>query len=392
MPALNGHDANEIPEDRRAPGVGAPAMGVDIGEYLEIQGDDDALELEDANDGIGGSFFKLGPDTERPRGEEGGVFYANLAESLPESFMQAVATELLRQIDEDKEARKKRDEQYEEGIKRTGLGKDAPGGADFEGASKVVHPMLTEACVDYESRVIKELFPPSGPAKEKIVGTVTEEKAERAKRKVEHMNWQITTQIVEAFSVMETTLTQVPLGGSQFIKQWWDHRLGRPRWQFVPIDKVYLPFSAESFNSSHRRTFVDTLTAVEFQQRIETKQYRDLKLAAPSAPPDPTKAETANRKVEGLEDPGLNIDQEREVYEVMSYIEVKDEASDVLSVEEVGKLYPYLISIDVTTKRVLSWYRDWEKDDDTREPIEHLFEFPFIPWRGAYSIGFPQII
>ena len=33
----------------------------------------------------------------------------------------------------------------------------------IEGASTVVHPMMTEACIDYESRIIKEIFPPSGP-------------------------------------------------------------------------------------------------------------------------------------------------------------------------------------------------------------------------------------
>ena len=42
---------------------------------------------------------------------------------------------------------------------RTGMGEDAPGGASFAGASRVVHPMLIEACVDFSSRAIKELFP-----------------------------------------------------------------------------------------------------------------------------------------------------------------------------------------------------------------------------------------
>ena len=48
------------------------------------------------------------------------------------------------------------------------MGKDAPGGATFFGASKVVHPVIAEACVDFASRTIKELFPPDGPVKTKI--------------------------------------------------------------------------------------------------------------------------------------------------------------------------------------------------------------------------------
>ena len=70
-----------------------------------------------------------------------------------------------------------RDKQYEEGIKRTGMGNDAPGGATFMGASKVVHPAMAEGCVDFASRAIKEMFPPDGPVKSKIVGKQDDIKA-----------------------------------------------------------------------------------------------------------------------------------------------------------------------------------------------------------------------
>lgn len=380
---------NEIPPDRQAepPSINE---GVDVGEYLALPDeDDDDPEFVDVP---GGQLVTIGDRTEgkEPTPSEG--FYENLALKIPEEILERVATDLLKKIDEDKEARKKRDEQYEEGIRRTGLGKDAPGGAEFEGSSRAVHPMLTEACIDYESRIIKEIYPPSGPVKPKIIGTVTQEKEDRAKRKTEHMNWQITSQIKEARAVLETTLTQVPLGGSQFIRQTWDHRMGRPRWRFVPIDQVYLPYSAENFASAHRKTYAEPITALELQQRVEQGQYRDLDLPTASMMPEKSKAGKANEKIEGLEDPGMNVDGDRIVFEVATLLEVTPEMAAALDHEEPKKLYPYLWSIDEQSKKVLAVYRLWEEHDPGREPIEHLFEFPFIPWRGAYSIGFPQII
>ena len=113
-------------------------------------------------------------------------------------------------IEKDKEAREGRDKQYEEGLKRTGLGNDAPGGATFMGASKVVHPVMAEACVDFAARAIKELFPPDGPVRTKIVGEVTEEKTERAERKRDYMNWQLTEQIEEYRDEEEQLFTQLP--------------------------------------------------------------------------------------------------------------------------------------------------------------------------------------
>ena len=111
------------------------------------------------------------------KGEEEGEtdFYENLAESISPMELNSLAMRYLDLIDKDKEARKDRDKKYEEGLKRTGLGNDAPGGAQFQGASKVVHPIMAEACVDFASRAMKELFPPSGPTRTRIVGEATHE-------------------------------------------------------------------------------------------------------------------------------------------------------------------------------------------------------------------------
>lgn len=392
-------DQNPLPPDRRVPGAPdspgdtSPSQlngGVDVGEYINVGTDQNAIQVTEAEDG--GAYVDFpGHEQESTPPNEG--FYTNLAEVIPETIQQRVVSDLLRKIEADKEARTKRDEQYAEGVKRTGLGKDAPGGAEFEGASRAVHPMMTEACIDYESRIIKELWPPSGPVKPLIVGATTQEKTDKAKRVTEHLNYQITRQIKEARSVLEETLTQVPLGGSQFIRQWWDHRLKRPRWEFVPVDKVYLPYGAASAASAHRITYADTISAVEFKQRVDQGMYRDVGTLPTATQPELSKTEQATQKVDGVDDPAVNLDGDREVYETMVVMEVTDDIVDLLEGDEVaGELYPFLVHIDVSTRTMLGFYRSWEDGDEAREPIEHLFEFPFLPWRGAYAIGFPQII
>ena len=380
-----------LPPDRRAAqSADDPGAGDDLDEYLAIEPIDGELENEIAPDGS--LIVYMGEAYEEPQAEDGD-FYANLADVLPENVMDEIATQLMLKIEQDIESRKKRVEQYEEGIRRTGLGKDAPGGAQFEGASRVVHPGLTEACIDYQSRVIKELWPNVGPVKQKINGVVTQEKTDRAKRKTEYMNWQLTVLMKEARTVTEKTLSQVPLGGSQFIKLFQNHRLKRPEMAFVSIDKVALPAVATSYHSAKRRTFIDTLTAIEIQERVDSGMYRDVDLGKSALPPDPNKADQAKAKVEGVDsDPPMNIDDERDVYETMALLEVTDDMADVLAHENEGELYPYLITMDKQTKKVLAFYRDWEENDEAREPIEHLFEFPFITWDGAFAIGLPGII
>ena len=345
------------------------------GEMLELDTEDS--DVEDTDDG--GAIVTL--DEEGPAEGESD-FYANLAETLPDHELSSLATQFLDLLSKDKEARKKRDEQYEDGLRRTGLGDDAPGGAQFQGASKAVHPMMTEACVDFAARAIKELWPSNGPVKDLVIGDSTTKKVDKAKRKSALMNWQLTVQAQEARAEVEQMLTQLPLGGAQYLKLGWDDRRNRPSFLSVMIDDMYLPYAATNFYSAQRKTHVQYITSLDYQQRVKSGMYRDVDLTPPSMEPEVSNAEKANNKIEGRTDTSYNEDGLRTVYEVYA----------VTALEEDEDPSPYILTIDKVSGKMLSIYRNWDEEDETREEMTWIVEFPFIPWRGAYPIGFPQMI
>lgn len=333
----------------------------------------------------GGAIIKMSED--RFKGpEEDPDFYENLAESLDRATLSSMALKYIDLVEKDKEAREERDKQYEEGLRRTGLGHDAPGGAQFMGASKVVHPVMAEACVDFSARAIKELFPPDGPVRTKIVGEVTEEKTERAERKRDFMNWQLTEQIEEYRDELEQLLTQQPLGGSQYLKIWYDDQKRRPCVEFTPIDNIYLPFSAANFYTASRVTEVNDITQDEFEIRIDRGLYRDIEIYRPSEEPEQTKPQRANDKIEGKNSSGTNIDGVRRVFHIYVWLELEDDSFSK------GDRAPYILMIDETLTEVVGLYRNWEFGDDTMDKLDWLVEFKFIPWRGAYAIGLPHLI
>jgi hypothetical protein len=315
-------------------------------------------------------------------------FYANLAEEFDESVLDVLAIEYLDFIDVDREARKQRDKQYEEGLRRTGLGKDAPGGATFDGASKVVHPVMAEACVDFAASAAKELLPPDGLVKSNIKGEASREKEEVADRKVNFMNWQLTEQIPEYRDEMEQLLTQLPLGGSQFLKWRFDPEQKRPTCEWVAIDNILLPYASTNFYTSPRVTEVQDITEDTYLQRIEQEIYRDVESNYSSDAPltDQTQSAKANNKIEGKEEPSKNIDGLRRVYEITCFMRLDD---DPLT---DGKRAPYILTIDESSSKVLALYRNWEAGDEKLEKMDWYVEFKFIPWRGAYAIGLPQLI
>lgn len=338
---------------------------------------EDYIENEDGSVDI--------PDLE-PVVDQDSDFLVNLAEVFPDDILVGLSSELTEQVERDKESRKKRDQQYEEGLRRTGLGEDAPGGAEFDGASRVVHPVLAESCVDFSSRAIKELFPPAGPVKSWIIGDQSAKKLEKTQRKVRFMNWQLTTQISEYRSELEQLLTQLPMGGSQYQKFWRDDRKKRTCCEFVPIDEMFLPFAATDFYTAARVTHRQLITRAEFRRRVRSGLYRDVFVTQADQYPEESLAQQANDKIEGREEDGYNEDGLRAILEIYCWQEIEEDNITK------GDYAPYIITIDEDSEKVLSIYRNWKEGDESFEKLDWFVEWKFIPWRGAYAIGLPHLI
>jgi hypothetical protein len=342
------------------------------GETVQLEDVDN--EVEDTEDG--GAILRIKNDQDEKVHLE---HFANIVDEVDPSMLREAVSDLMDKIEKDKEAREKRDKQYEEGLRRTGLGDDAPGGAQFTGANKVVHPMLVESCVDFSARFMKEVFPPNGPVKSKVLGVQDHAKIAKGQRKAAFMNWQTTEQMAEFRGELEQLSTQLPLGGGQYMKFMWNPQYRRPTSEFIAIDDIYLPFAATNFYTAERKTHVQYITEMEYDRRVKAGMYRDVDVGSPDQP-EFSQSMKANDKIEGRTDTAYNEDGLRTIFEVYTNLDFGD------GVE------PYIISIDKSSGKGISLYRNWEPDDERRKELDWIVEFPFIPWRGAYPIGLTHMI
>jgi hypothetical protein len=226
---------------------------------------------------------------------------------------------------------------------------------------------------------MKEVFPPGGPVKSKVLGKVDREKLEKAQRKADFMNWQTTEQMPEFRGELEQLSTQLPLGGGQYLKLMWSPQWRRPTAEFIAIDDMHLPFAATNFYSADRKTHVQYVTKADFNRRVKAGMYIDVELGAPGEV-EFSQASKANNKIEGREDTSYNEDGLRTIFECYTHLDFGD-GSD-----------PYIISIDKSSGKALSLYRNWEPEDERRKEMDWIVEFPFVPWRGAYPIGLTHMI
>ena len=342
--------------------------------YQEISTPDP--DVEDTDDG--GALVNL---ADEEKAEEVAEFYDNLVPKLDTSMLSGLALELIRDIELDESARNKRNKTYEDALKRTGLAGESVGGASFTGASRVVHPMLAKGAVDFAARASKELLPASNIVKDYIPGKQTRDRMEKAQRKVAHMNWQLKTQMPEFRTEMEQLLTQLPLGGSQYLGMQYDPELKRPVAKFWSIDEVLLPEAATNFYTSERMTLVEMVTNAEYKRRFEIGLYHGDPAPASSLAPEKTAPGQEQAKIEGKEETGFNIDGVRKMYRVRYRGDL----------EKMGSL-PYIVEVDPDANRIVSVIRNWDEKDEQRKQMDWVIDFTFMYWKGATGIGLFHLI
>lgn len=348
-------------------------------ETVELEADAPLTEIDNQD----GTTTLILDENEPPKDED---WFTNLVNILPQSELDALAQKYLKHIEDDMEARKDRDKMQAAGLEKAGISGPAPGGAEFAGASRVTHPVLVEAYIDFAASSIKELFPPNGPVRSKIEGKPNKEKLDKAERKTAFMNWQLTEEIKSYRPELERLLTQLPVGGSQYMKLYWDDSRARPNAEFIPIDDIVLPYEARNFFDVQRKFHKMRVSDFDYERAVESGRWADLELApAYVGTEEETASQRETARIEGKENNYASETGERIVYEGCVYDSIEGDSE-----APSDKAPPYIIVIDEVSQKVLALYRNWDEDSETCAELEYIVDFNFIPWRGVFALSLLQ--
>jgi len=314
-------------------------------------------------------------------------FNENLADTLDEDDIMAMASELAADIEQDKNSRKDWEKAYTEGLKLLGLQYEERT-EPWNGASGVFHPMITEAVVRFQSETITETFPAQGPVRTKILGKETQEKQEAAVRVQEDMNYELTEVMREFRPEHERMLWSLPATGSAFKKVYYDPNIGRQVSIFIPAEDIILPYGTTDLDTCYRLTHVMRKTKNEIVKLQQAGFYRDIEL------PDPAKDQDNIKKAKDKETGFSDLNDDRyTLYEchvdlVLKGDELKDEDDD----EPTGITRPYVVTLIKGSNDVLAIRRNWEQDDPLEIKRQHFVHYQYIPGFGAYGFGLFHLI
>ena len=311
----------------------------------------------------------------------------NLADYVDEAELVALAAELVGSYEADRESRADWEDAYIKGLDLLGL-KFEDRTTPWDGACGVFHPMLAEAVVRFQAQTVQEVFPATGPARTNIVGSHSTERVEQSKRVEEFMNYTAINTMVEYRGETERLLFSLPLAGSAFRKVYYDPSMGRPCSMFVPAEDFVVSYGASDLATCERATHVMKRTANQVRKLQVSGFYRDIDLPTPS--PTFSDVETTYQDLTG-HTANYDTDQRHTLLEMHVDVDLVG-FEDQIDGEPTGIALPYVITIDKSSRTILSIYRNWDENDPNKNRRQHFVHYQYLPGLGFYGFGLVHII
>ena len=325
---------------------------------------------------------------EEAMAEEQVPFGANLAEILDDDILQNISSDLQQQFEDDKASRDDWYHAYIQGLDLLGF-KHQERSQPFQGASSVTHPLLAEAVTQFQAQAYKELLPSGGPVKCNVVGKMDVQVEEQSQRVKEYMNYLILDEMEEYDADTDQLLFYLPLAGSAFKKIYYDATLGRPVSKFIPSEDLIVPYLATDLASAERVTHVIKMTPNEVRKAQVAGLYKDIELQDPTM--DQNRIQEKYNQLEGVS--RVNYDELYEILEVHCDLDIEGfEDKDEQSGEETGIKIPYVVTLDESSGKILSIYRNYREDDPLRKKIPYFVHYKFLPGLGFYGFGLIHIL
>jgi len=361
-----------------------PQEEIEIEEQKAEELSEQPVEVNEQEDGS----VEVNFDPSKVNIEGQPTHFDNLAELLPEDITDPIGNELVENYMDYKASRKDWEQTYKTGLDLLGFKYDQRT-EPFTGASGATHPVLAEAVTQFQAGAYKELLPAEGPVRTQIVGNPDQAKAAQAQRVKDYMNYELMEKMEEYEPEFDQMLFHLPLAGSTFKKVYYDELLGRAVSKFVPADDLVVPYSATSLDDAD--AIIETLKISENDLRKQQVAgfYSDIELQKPQDKED--EIEKKERELEGTKKSG----KQEMVYTLLEChvnldLEGFEDKDDELN--PTGIKLPYIVTVDETSRKVLSIRRNYEPTDPKRNKIQYFVHFKFLPGLGFYGFGLIHMI
>ena len=380
----------------RIPQTGAPEIEIiEDGKMPQASGDALQIEHDDGSITISLDGKPINPGVDKPRGG----WFDNLVDDIDDMELGRISEMLMRGVSDDIESRKDWIEDRAQGIKLLGLKIEIPGqqgasdGAPIEGMSKVRHPLLLEACLRFQANARSELLPTDGPVKIRDDGSnatlAQDELAQALERDLNHF---LTVTDQSYYPDTDKMLLMLGFGGTAFKKVYFCPLRNRPVSETVDADDLIVNNAATDLSNAKRITHRSMMRNSTVKRLQILGVYRDTELSTAKMP-NLDSVQLEKNAQQGISNESNNPeDRDREIYEIYCELDLKGFEHKYKG-HESGLEIPYRVTIDVSSRKILSIVRNYDEDDqELPEARINFVKYTFVPGMGFYDIGLLHIL
>ena len=399
VPGLSPSIRQPAPEEQPLPD-GGDIIIEDSAEGVDMPATDDAGNILSIEHPDGSITVRIDGQPLQAAGKEGPEgWFDNLVDQIGEMELARISDDLLRGIRDDLTSRNEWIEDRATGLKLLGLKVEVPSlggaseGAPVEGMSRVRHPLLLEAVLRFQANARSELLPTDGPVKirnDDNDASLEEEQLADALEK--DLNHYLTSTASEYYPDTDRMLLMLGFGGTAFKKVYFCPLRNRPVSETVDADDLIVNNGATDLQNAKRITHRTYLKPSTVKRLQILGVYRDIDLSTPNAA-DLDSLQREEKAQEGISVSVTNPDdRDREIYECYCELDIKG-FEHTYKGKETGLEIPYRVTIDVSSKKILSIVRNYNEDTEALpEARSNFVKYTFMPGFGFYDIGLLHIL
>jgi len=326
-------------------------------------------------------------------------WFDNLVDEIGESELSRIAEELMKGIQDDLDSRKEWIDDRAQGIKLMGLKIEIPGlsgaadGAPVEGMSRVRHPLLLEAVLRFQANARSELLPTDGPVKIREDNNNANLASDQLADDLENdLNHYLTSTAKEYYPDTDRMLLMLGFGGTAFKKVYFCPLRGRPVSESIDADDLIVNNAATDLSNAKRVTHRIYMRPSTVKRMQILGVYKDIELSTPKQT-DYDAAQREKMSQQGIAPDSMNPDdRDREIYECYCELSITG-FEHKFKRKETGLEIPYRVTIDASSKQILSIVRNYDEDTkDLPEARSNFVKYTFVPGMGFYDIGLLHIL
>lgn len=320
--------------------------------------------------------------------------FANLAENdfLPDMSLMRLGTYLCDAVEADMTSRVEWESCLKDAIRLLGTKierKEWP----FKNASGVWDTIMMQATLSFQATAYPELLPPDGPIKSDILGEEDERLVDIANRQEEWGNYFLTQIAEEYYPDFDQMLFYIALMGCAFKKVYQDSVQNRPVLPFIKPQEFIVNYGTTNLKDCTRVTQILKFSEKEMRAYQQNGFYRNINLQETEIGDNLTTIKDTIEQNTGVKETDNSYNKTYTLYEIHADIDLNDFVQLGEQIEFKDKTFlPYIITVDVESKKVLRLSRNWEEEDDEYKKIQYFVDYHFIRGLGFYGYGYAHIL